>query len=119
MPSHRRHGSAWLLACLLSVASCSSSPASNESSGQEQKPALPAIAATWLERGKPVERSIRKGESHHYRIEVGANMVVKGVVMRKGITVELAISDPSGKQLTRLDGWNLENGPEPFVIETT
>ncbi|HEX4455965.1 MAG TPA: alpha/beta hydrolase-fold protein [Kofleriaceae bacterium] len=115
----RGHRSAQLLACLLSVAACSSSPTQEASPVEDKKPAQPAIAASPLERGKPIERSIRGGESHHYRIEVGAHMVVNGVVMQQGIDVVLDVSDPSGKQLATFDSPNGENGPEPFVIETT
>ena len=101
----------WLL---LLVVACSSSP----SPPPQVKPG-PKIPAEKLERGKPVEKAIREGESHRYRIEAGAAMVVKGVVMQKGIDVGVRIYDLGGKQLVELDSPNGDNGPEPFTIETT
>jgi len=101
---------------LLSVVACSSS---SSPPAPEAKPASPKAAAEKLERAKPVEKSIRKGESHRYRIEAGAAMVVKGVVMQKGIDVAVHTYDPNGKHLAEVDSPNGDNGPEPFVIETT
>lgn len=100
---------------LLFVVACSSS----SSPAPEAKRSPPKLAAEKIERGKPVEKTIRKGESHRYRIEVGASMVVKGVVMQKGIDVALHTYDSSSKHLAELDSPNGDNGPEPFVIETT
>ena len=100
---------------LLFFVACSSS----SSPAPEAKPAPPEVAAEKLERGKPVEKSIRRGESHRYRIELGAAMVVTGVVMQEDIDVALHTYDPSGKHLVELDSPNGNNGPEPFVIETT
>lgn len=100
---------------LLFVVACSSS---SSPPAPETKPAPPKVNADQLERGKPVEKSIRKGESHRYRVEASAAMVVTGVVMQKGIDVALHTYDPSGKQLAELDSPNGNDGPEPFVIET-
>lgn len=83
------------------------------------KPTPPRVHAEKLERGKPVERSIRKGESHRYRIDAGAAMVVKGVVMQKGIDVGVHTYGPNGQHLAETDSPNGSNGPEPFLIEAT
>ncbi len=99
----------WLLPLLVA---CSSS------SSPDPRPTPPKVAAEKLERGKAVEKSIRKGESHRYRIDAGASMVVKGVVTQDGIDVALHTYDPRGKHLAELDSPNGDNGPEPFVIET-
>ncbi|HEY5945313.1 MAG TPA: alpha/beta hydrolase-fold protein [Kofleriaceae bacterium] len=103
----------WLLVFVVACSSSSSPPA------PEAKPAPPKPNADKLERGKPVEKSIRKGESHRYRIEAGASMGITGVAMQKGIDVALHTYDASGKQLAELDSPNGDNGPEPFMIETT
>src|SRR5262245_51319306 len=96
----------WMLLLAVACSSSSSPPA------PETKPAPPTVSAEKLERGKPVEKAIRKGEPHRYRIETGAGMVVTGVVMQKGIDVALHIYDPSGKHLAELDSPNGNDGPE-------
>ena len=77
------------------------------------------MAAARLEPGRPVERAIRAGEAHRYRIELAAGQVAIGVVMQDGIDVALNVFDPAGRKLAELDSPNGEKGPEPFVIEAT
>ncbi len=104
----------WMLLFVVACSSSSSSPPAPEA-----KSAPPRVNAEILRRGKPVEKSIRKGEAHRYRIEAGAAMVVTGVVMQKGIDVALHTFDPSGNHLGELASRNGNDGPEPFMIETT
>ncbi len=101
----------WMLLSLVACSSSSTAPAARSGAAHPDPPKL--------ERGSPVERSIRKGDSHRYRIEVGAAMVVRGVVMQKGIDVAVHLYGPDGKHLAELDSPNGDNGPEPFLIETT
>ena len=61
---------------------------------------------------------VRKGEAQRFRIDAGSSMVIKGVVVQKGIDVSLRVYDPAGKQLAELDSPNGNEGPEPFAIET-
>jgi enterochelin esterase family protein len=107
----------WLL--LLAVA-CS--PASTKRSSlptPEKSSPAPKVDAETIVLGNTVEKSIRTGDSHRYRVDVGAAMVIKGVVMQKGIDVGVNTYDPTGKQLAEIDSPNGDSGPEPFTIETT
>ena len=81
-------------------------------------PKPPPVAADRLEPGRPVERALRVGEAHRYRIELAAGQAAFGVVMQNGIDVVLNVFDPTGRKLAELDGPNGE-GPEPFVIVAT
>ncbi|HEU0030005.1 MAG TPA: alpha/beta hydrolase-fold protein [Kofleriaceae bacterium] len=104
----------WIAVWLVVACSSSSSPPAPATSAT-----APEIAAEKLARGTPVEKSIKKGESHRYRVDAGAAMVVKGVVMQNGIDVAVHTYDARGQQLAELDSPNGDHGPEPFVIETT
>lgn len=105
----------WLLRLLLVVpVACTSSPAVTVT-----RPAAPRSTAPRLEHGKPIARSIKKGESHRYRIEAGAAMVASGVVVQDGIDVAVHTYAPTGKHLAEVDSPNGNHGPEPFRIETT
>lgn len=100
--------------CLLVfLVACSSAPPRVP----ETKVSSPKVDAVTLWPGKSVERSIRQGESHRFRVEAGTARVVKGVVLQKGIDVALQTYDPTGTQLAQFDSPNGDSGPEPFVIE--
>ncbi|MEJ7601278.1 MAG: alpha/beta hydrolase-fold protein, partial [Kofleriaceae bacterium] len=88
------------------------------SSPTSQPPLEPARRpeAERLERGKPIEKTIRAGEAHRYRIELGAAMVATGVVMQHGGDVALTTFDPQGAKLAALDR---PTGPERFALEST
>lgn len=89
----------WIIACV----ACSS--------------AIAGPTENVLERDHPVEREIKRGEKHRYKIALRAGTVLTGVVDQRGIDLEVVTFDPSGKQLHSFDSPNGENGPEPFVIE--
>lgn len=106
----------WVM--LLLVVACSSSSTSSDPESKRLPPS-PRPSAERLERGKPIEKAIRAGEVHRYRIELGASTVATGVVMQNGIDVALLTFDANGKKLAELDSPNGNRGPEPFTLEST
>jgi hypothetical protein len=110
----------WLFVVLVACSSGSSArtparapaPAPVHSAG-------PKPAAAKIEPGHPVERSIRAGEVHRYRVELAAGNVVTGVVTQKGVDVMVVTFDAAGTKIAEFDSPNFDNGPEPFVIEAS
>ncbi len=102
---------------LLLVVACSSPSVSSDPERKAAPPPPPRPSAERLERGKPIEKVIRAGEVHRYRIDLGASMVATGVVMPHGIDVSLFTFEANGNELAELDSPNGDRGPEPFTIE--
>jgi len=67
-----------------------------------------------LELGKPVERELRGGQAHSYRILLTSGQYIHIVVDQRGIDVVVALFGPDGKRLTEVDSPNGTLGPEPI-----
>jgi len=67
---------------------------------------------TALELGKPIERELRGGETHTYRIHVEARQLVHVVVQQKGIGVVVTLRDPANKEVAKASFDNGSYGPE-------
>jgi CHAT domain-containing protein/Tfp pilus assembly protein PilF len=67
-----------------------------------------------LERGRPVERELRGGERHVYRLRIAAGDYLAAVVEQKGIDVVATLYGPAGQQLLEVDSPNGVSGPEPL-----
>jgi len=72
--------------------------------------------ATFLQLGKPIEREMRGGEKHSYKVHTEAGQFVHVIALQKGIDVAVTLLDPSGKQLLTVDSMNGSYGPEPVSI---
>jgi CHAT domain-containing protein/Tfp pilus assembly protein PilF len=68
-----------------------------------------------LASGAPVERALSGGQVHDYRIALEAGQGLKIKVDQRGIDVVVVLSDPDGKELTKEDGWEENNGTEQIV----
>jgi CHAT domain-containing protein/Flp pilus assembly protein TadD len=78
--------------------------------------AHPKTKITSLKLGKPVERQMRGGEKHSYKVRAAAGQFVHVVALQKGIDVAVTLFDPSGKQILAVDSMNGSYGPEPVSI---
>jgi CHAT domain-containing protein/tetratricopeptide (TPR) repeat protein len=81
----------------------------------------PQSKATSLKLGKPIEREMRGGEKHSYKVHAAAGQFVHVVALQEGIDVFVTLLDPSGKQLLVVNSLNGSYGPEPvsFVAEVS
>lgn len=64
----------------------------------------------------PVEREMKGGESHAYRMNFAAGQFLHALVEQKGIDVEVSLFGPDGRQLSAADSPNDIWGPEPVVV---
>ncbi len=69
---------------------------------------LPVLAA--------VQRELKGGETHSYRIELKAGQFLNARVEQENIDVVTAIFGPDGKQLTESDSPNDQWGSEPLLL---
>ena len=66
-----------------------------------------------------VQRELKGGETHSYRISLNAGQYLYAVVEQQGIDVETAVFGPDGKQLSQSDSPNDRYGTEPVVLLST
>src|SRR5919197_4534831 len=73
--------------------------------------------APLLSVGRPVEREMKGGEAHAYRVSVGAGQFARVVVEQKGIDVVVAVTGADGKPVIEVDN-NLTGtrGPEEVLL---
>src|SRR5689334_10835165 len=72
------------------------------------QPDLPPLA--------PVDREIKGGETHAFRVRLESGQFLHANVIQEGIDLVTAIIDPDGKQITESDSPNDNWGPEPVLI---
>jgi CHAT domain-containing protein/tetratricopeptide (TPR) repeat protein len=64
----------------------------------------------------PVERELKGGESHSYRVNLTSGQFLYALVEQKGVDVEVALFAPDGHQLAVADSPNDLWGPEPILL---
>ncbi len=71
--------------------------------------------STALEPGANIERELKGGEAHIFRLTLISGQFMQVVVNQKGIDVAVTLSGPDGKQMANVDNPNGQWGPEPVV----
>ena len=69
-----------------------------------------------LKLGEPIERELKGGEGHSYRVMLTAGHYLKVVVEQKGIDVVVTLFGPNQNKLIEVDSPNGTDGPEPVVF---
>ena len=65
-----------------------------------------------LEVGKPAERQMAGGQVHGYQLSLSGGEYLRLVVEQMGIDLVVAVFDPEGKEICRIDSSNGMRGPE-------
>jgi CHAT domain-containing protein/tetratricopeptide (TPR) repeat protein len=64
----------------------------------------------------PVERELKGGETHSYRVTLASGQFLYALVEQKGIDIVVAVTDPTGKQIALADSPNDQWGTEPILV---
>jgi erythromycin esterase len=73
--------------------------------------------ARLLERGKPVEREVKAGETHAYKIPLEAGQFLDAAVNQRGIDLVVRVYAPDGSRVAEIDSPNGKQGDEPVALE--
>src|SRR6266404_367926 len=65
--------------------------------------------------GFPIERVLKGGETHSFRIQMTAGQFLYAIVDQRGIDVIVTLIGPGGQSLLKVDSPNSNHGPEPVV----
>lgn len=71
---------------------------------------------TTLDPANPVERELKGGETHAYRIHLKQGQFFYVVVDQLGIDIAVKLLGPDGQQVAAMDGPNGRHGPEPIAV---
>jgi CHAT domain-containing protein/Tfp pilus assembly protein PilF len=95
--------------------------AQSEAQKREQTGADKPKKAQRLRLGKAVEREMRGGESHAYRVHLKRGEFLHAVVEQRGIDLGVALLGPDGSQIAFSESGNDKFGPETIsaVAEAT
>jgi CHAT domain-containing protein/Tfp pilus assembly protein PilF len=70
-----------------------------------------------LEKGKQVERPLAPAQIHSYRLTLKANEFIQIVIDQRGVRLRVALSGPTGRQITQIDGPRADR-PQRFLFVT-
>lgn len=128
-PAGFRQCIAFLLACplilLLNVQNCSGESPNDgylQSAWQQTSPGTGNNGKNTrvvLELGKVIERRISGGDTHLYRVDLTAGEFMHVLLDQRGVDVVETLSDPSGREVMKVDYHNGMYGPQfiSFVAE--
>lgn len=69
-----------------------------------------------LEPGKPVEREMRGGETHAYRVALAQGQYLRVLINQRGIDVVVSLAGPGGERLVESNSDNGTYGVEPISL---
>ena len=69
-----------------------------------------------LKLSTPIERELKGGEAHAYRVMLTAGRYLRVIVEQKGIDVVVRLFGPDGQKITEVDNPNGTTGPEPVSL---
>jgi len=73
-------------------------------------------AATSLQPGSPIERTLAAGQTHSYSVSLEQDQILQLVVDQRGIDVVVRVFSPAGRRLGEFDSPNGTDGPENVTV---
>src|SRR6185436_18711024 len=78
-------------------------------------PVSPSQETTEITPGQPIERELKGGQKHTFRIHINAGQFFYTLVDQKGIDVVVTLFDHRNQPVFKVDSPNLNHGPEPLL----
>lgn len=84
---------------------------------QQPSPPTAQVEPQQLEHRKPIERELKAGETHAYKIALEAGQFLDAAVNQRGIDVVVRVFAPDGSKIAEIDSPNGTQGDEPITLE--